>query len=141
MKFLSVFLLSLVSAAVAFANAPVPADPFYSDAGGYTGDRTLARLFSSSSTGSNPDYGYTKPYSWGGVTLSDAYDCLVMSNKAMYVISDERFFPGTSLQFGVSDNYSKAYTKGSLYLFCHPETKPFEVKGDIIFVNGNLFLR
>ena len=141
MKVLSVFLTTLVPAAIAFADAPVPSDPFYSDADGYTGTRTLATLVSSSSTGTNPDYGYMKPYSWGGVTLTDDYDCLVTSNKTIYVMSAERVFPGHSLQIGTADGYTDKTCKGVFFDYCHPEANPFEITGDLIFVNGELKFR
>ena len=112
MTVLSVFWLFLVSAAIAFAEAPVPTDPFYSDAGGYTGTRTLVSLFSSGGSSTKPDYGCTNAYCWGGVSLTDDCDCLVVSNKTMYPMNIEltegRPFPGHSLQFGISDTYSKA---------------------------------
>ena len=144
MKVLSVFLPSLVSATIAFADAPVPTDPFYSDAGGYTGDRTLVSLFSSSGSKTNPDYGCTNAYCWGGVSLTDGYDCLV-TNKTMYPMNIEltegRPFPGHSLQFGIPDTYSKAAARGNLYMYCRYPQNPFIVNGDLIFVNGNVMMR
>ena len=144
MKVQSVFLLSLMSAVLAFAEAPVPTDPFYSDAGGYTGDRTLVSLFSSSGSKTNPDYGCTNAYCWGGVSLTDGYDCLV-TNKTMYPMNIEltegRPFPGHSLQFGIPDTYSKAAARGNLYMYCRYPQNPFIVNGDLIFVNGNVMMR
>ena len=145
MKVQSVFLLSLVSAAVSFADAPVPSDPFYSDAGGYTGDRTLARLFSSGNSSGKPEYGCTNAYCWGGVSLTDDYDCLVVSNKTMYPMNLELNanspFPGHSLQFGIADTYTKDYAKGKLYLYCRYPQNPFIVNGDLIFANSILMMR
>ena len=144
MKVLSVFLSSIMSAALAFADAPVPTDPFYSDAGGYTGTRTLVSLFSSGGSNTKPDYGCTNAYCWGGVSLTDDYDCLV-TNKTMYPMNLEltegRPFPGHSLQFGISDTYSKAAAKGTLYMYCRYPQNPFIVNGDLIFVNGVLMMR
>jgi len=127
--------------AAALSVTAIPAEPFYSVADGYTGPRNFATLYSSSSSSSLPDYGYTNPYSWGGVQIDGTYDCLVTSNKTIYVFSRDSAFLGHSLQFGTSDDYSSTQNRGTFYLYARFWGNPFTLPGDLIFVYGRLRLR